>query len=639
MDGQKVQMQFDANSLVHIMSILTDLYSDPELAVIREYSTNALDSHAAAKNSRPIEVSLPGSLSPFFKVKDYGVGMSVGDIESIYSKYGASTKRATDEQVGMLGLGCKSALTYVTQFTVTAVKGGVKTQVSVGRNEDGSGTMEIVDTVSTNEPNGVEITVPVRNINSFNEKANRFFAFWDKNVVLINGKPPVVFDSLRVTDDIFINRGANDSRDYVVMGNVAYPVEPKHGISDQYSRSYGVVSYVPIGSVHFTPSRESLHYTSTTLTTLSRIKANFVANLDGAISRDISTAPTHLEALKKSVAWKRIHRNSALKVGYKGLDIPTEFYFSDVKGSPVNGTTYFPNMNRRNTNTNIGFSVADIFTSVIITGHDKAVTATYKSKVKIWAENSGLSPRAFIFVDKPFGLPWLEGIPTVTSDEIKKTALPAQNTGYRGANKAIPGSFLVWDAQIGWKERNDLSDEETLVYVDHGSRDSARTPIAFLAKNKIDVTLVAMPSNRLAKFLRENPSAKPINALVLPLIESARDNLTKKDIDCLAAKENIVFQIELLDLSKVDDPYFKEYVDLAAHRKTSRTLNNWLEAQVIMRTVYSTVSAPIVPNIRNPFSDYPLLTIAMSSSYNVQTLLKATDIYLYLNTAYAAKKD
>jgi hypothetical protein len=62
-DGRK-RMSFDENSLSHLMSILTDLYSDPALAVIREYSTNALDSHVEAGNTDPIEVILPSMLNP-----------------------------------------------------------------------------------------------------------------------------------------------------------------------------------------------------------------------------------------------------------------------------------------------------------------------------------------------------------------------------------------------------------------------------------------------------------------------------------------------------------------------------------------------------------------------------------------------
>ena len=160
--GNKIDMKIDANSIEHIMAVLTDLYSDPIAAVVREYSTNAYDSHKESGQTRPIEVTLPTTFDPNFRVKDFGVGLSVNDVENIYSQYGASTKRGTDEQTGMLGLGCKSGLTYSDQFIVNAVKGGVKVSVVVSRTEKGTGVMETLDTVTTDEPNGVEIVIPTR---------------------------------------------------------------------------------------------------------------------------------------------------------------------------------------------------------------------------------------------------------------------------------------------------------------------------------------------------------------------------------------------------------------------------------------------------------------------------------------------
>src|SRR5512146_2284489 len=135
--GEDVAMSIDQTALAHIMNVLTDLYADPELAVIREYSTNALDSHIEAGISRPIEVTTPTALRPLFTVRDYGVGLDADDIRDIYSRYGASTKRQTNDAVGMLGLGCKSALAYVDQFTLAGITGGQRMLVSIARDETG----------------------------------------------------------------------------------------------------------------------------------------------------------------------------------------------------------------------------------------------------------------------------------------------------------------------------------------------------------------------------------------------------------------------------------------------------------------------------------------------------------------------
>ena len=99
------------SGISHIFNVLRNqLYSDKVLAVIREYSTNAVDAHIeVGKKDTPIKVTLPNPLSLDFKVRDFGRGLTEREIGEIYAMYGESTKRGTNEQIGQLGLGCKSA--------------------------------------------------------------------------------------------------------------------------------------------------------------------------------------------------------------------------------------------------------------------------------------------------------------------------------------------------------------------------------------------------------------------------------------------------------------------------------------------------------------------------------------------------
>ena len=98
-------MSIDPSGMAHVMSILTNLYADAPLAVLREYATNARDSHVAAGTDRPIEVDLPSDLNPTLVIRDFGVGLSEAEIIDVYARYGASTKRDTNDQVGAFGLG------------------------------------------------------------------------------------------------------------------------------------------------------------------------------------------------------------------------------------------------------------------------------------------------------------------------------------------------------------------------------------------------------------------------------------------------------------------------------------------------------------------------------------------------------
>ena len=71
----------------------SQLYSDKIRAVIRELSTNAWDSQVLAGNQdRPFVIHLPSMMEPYFSIRDYGVGLSVKDVLTLYSTYFESTK-------------------------------------------------------------------------------------------------------------------------------------------------------------------------------------------------------------------------------------------------------------------------------------------------------------------------------------------------------------------------------------------------------------------------------------------------------------------------------------------------------------------------------------------------------------------
>ena len=95
-----------SEDLVYIFDILRNkLYSDKALAVVREYSTNAADANVEnGVGSTPIIITVPNSMSPQFKVRDFGKGLSEDEVRNIYCMYGRSTKRSSNEFTGQLGI-------------------------------------------------------------------------------------------------------------------------------------------------------------------------------------------------------------------------------------------------------------------------------------------------------------------------------------------------------------------------------------------------------------------------------------------------------------------------------------------------------------------------------------------------------
>lgn len=85
----------------HLMTVLRDtLYSDKILAILREYGANAWDAQreadvAAGRSPQPIVVKLPTRDDPTLHITDNGTGLSHDDVFTVFSQYGASTKRTS----------------------------------------------------------------------------------------------------------------------------------------------------------------------------------------------------------------------------------------------------------------------------------------------------------------------------------------------------------------------------------------------------------------------------------------------------------------------------------------------------------------------------------------------------------------
>ena len=191
-DFKSFQFGIKESGLSHIFNVLRNqLYSDKVLAVIREYSCNAVDAHVeVGKAEVPIKVTLPTQMTPEFKVRDFGRGLTETEIAEIYAMYGESTKRGSNEQIGQLGLGCKSAFAYGDNFIINSFMDGTKTTYNAFIDPSDIGQISIMGREKTNEKSGVEIVIPV--------KSDDFQEFYDKAVTL--------FKHFKVVPDV---RGAN----------------------------------------------------------------------------------------------------------------------------------------------------------------------------------------------------------------------------------------------------------------------------------------------------------------------------------------------------------------------------------------------------------------------------------------------
>ena len=104
--NESIGMSLDLDSAQILMQMLSkNLYSDAIGSTIRECASNALDSHRRAGVDDPIIVSfkINDSRDYEFSVEDFGIGLDDDDVKNIISKYGKSTKRNSNIELGMMG--------------------------------------------------------------------------------------------------------------------------------------------------------------------------------------------------------------------------------------------------------------------------------------------------------------------------------------------------------------------------------------------------------------------------------------------------------------------------------------------------------------------------------------------------------
>lgn len=350
-----VACEFDSEGTAHLMSILSNMYRDAYDATLREYAANARDSHTEARNPDPIEITLPTAWEPTLVVRDRGIGLSKDGIITVYSRYGKSTKRDTNEQVGAFGIGAKSAFTIATQFTVTGVKDGQKTVALFALNSDGVATVTILSETATDEPNGVTVTISVDDVEAMHRAAERIFSTWEPGSVLVDGEQPhnALADMLRVTDDIYASTTRDSGRSSLslIMGGIAYPATDamlRLALRDTSDREvekvftrlrnggrFSIAAKVPLGSVDITPSREDLRDTPRTITMLRKVVEEYVGHIEAAIAHDLDTQPSPMHAAmrlkelsgflpnlkEKGASWRGKHLPYEVKVTYPSIDL------------------------------------------------------------------------------------------------------------------------------------------------------------------------------------------------------------------------------------------------------------------------------------------------------------------------------
>ena len=105
-DIQENRVGIDKANIDFITTLLTsNLYSKPFESFLRETIANAYDSHLEAGTDKNIILLFESKNEYTYTVsiRDYGTGVSPERFEKIYRNIGSSTKRESNDFIGMFG--------------------------------------------------------------------------------------------------------------------------------------------------------------------------------------------------------------------------------------------------------------------------------------------------------------------------------------------------------------------------------------------------------------------------------------------------------------------------------------------------------------------------------------------------------
>ena len=241
-------------------------YSDPHGSIVREIASNAWDAHIEADVDRDIKIEITDKneltgAARSISFRDYGTGMSPDLIKNIYSKFGKSTKRHTNDLIGAKGFGAKAPLGYTNMFTLVTIHDGTKYTYTIHKGES-KPTITPMGQEPTDEPSGSEVIINIKEGDKaiFKSALRNQLKYFD-NIKYVNCG--ISNDYRIIRGKHFIYRVVKDHSKYddkndlhICLGKVKYPIDNKFVSSPNLD----VGLQFEIGDLPVVWNRESIEY-------------------------------------------------------------------------------------------------------------------------------------------------------------------------------------------------------------------------------------------------------------------------------------------------------------------------------------------------------------------------------------------
>lgn len=293
--------------------LIDDLYSNKILSIVRELWSNARDSHVeAGKADVPFHCDLPTNLSPVFRVRDFGTGLSHDDVMHLYTTIFSSSKTDSNAAVGMLGLGSKSPFSYTDSFSVVAYDGQQKRTYIAFIQKDGVPSIRHISTDESVEERGLEVSFAVRlqDYREFKDAAKIVGYGFDVHPICegVELESYVTFlklGNVRIVENI--DKYVYNTPVKIKQGCVLYPVDARD-LSDLVHSGKMIIVEVPIGSVDVTASRESLSMDDQTKNVISKVINEAKNQINTYVTKELNKTNNRRERVLKAAElseWSR----------------------------------------------------------------------------------------------------------------------------------------------------------------------------------------------------------------------------------------------------------------------------------------------------------------------------------------------
>lgn len=404
------QFRFDNNADMFQL-IISQLYSRPIEAIVRELSCNAYDAHVdAGTKVKPFVVKLPNDLDHTFYIRDYGTGLTPEQVYNLYTVVGLSDKTHSNDYVGAFGVGSKSPFAYTDQFSVESIVDGTKWIYSAHMNKDG--IPEIADLSDggfpTDEENGLKISFDInRNEwHAFYQVCRKVFYPFDVKPVILGYETDYIISekNYKIEGDRWGYRDSTPqqlmrNKNYAIMGNVLYEIDTEQ-IKD-YNHICGFDLYFDIGELTPAASREYLQYDDETVENILTRLREIEEYLEEKYSEEFRQVDSVFEARKK---WHEFrHSSDRNSLVYQVVsDAITNFEFNGQPWSLTKTAVGFKDLFASLSQDERGFKILAITdgTSKTVV---KSATSRYKKIPLVDAPWRGdVTEPYYVIVDDPY---------------------------------------------------------------------------------------------------------------------------------------------------------------------------------------------------------------------------------------------